>query len=81
MEKLKEYKALIIIGLIILGGAFYWFQLRPVQIKKECYQKHLSTPPDLSYAHYLEQKDNPVKENTTPYGEEAYGRCLLEHGL
>jgi len=27
---------LIIIILAILGGAFYWFQWRPSQIRKEC---------------------------------------------
>lgn len=36
MEKIKEYKGIIIIVLVILGIAFYWFQLRPVSIKKNC---------------------------------------------
>ena len=30
---------LIIIILAILGGAFYWFQWRPSQIRKECYDR------------------------------------------
>ena len=26
----------LIIGVSLAGGAFYWFELRPIQIKKEC---------------------------------------------
>lgn len=36
MEKIKQYKYIILIALIILGISFYWFQIRPSQIKKEC---------------------------------------------
>lgn len=36
MKKIKEYKGIIIIVLILILGAFYWFQLRPNQIRKEC---------------------------------------------
>jgi len=36
MEKIKQYKYIILIVLIILAGAFYWFQLRPTMIRKEC---------------------------------------------
>jgi hypothetical protein len=36
MQKIKEYKGIIIIILILILGAFYWFQVRPTQIRKEC---------------------------------------------
>lgn len=37
MEKfIKENKNIIVICVIILGLLFYWFQLRPVSIKKNC---------------------------------------------
>lgn len=36
MEKLKQYKYIIFILLLVLGFVFYWFQLRPTQIRKEC---------------------------------------------
>jgi len=29
MQKLKEYKYIILIGIVILGGAFYWYEYRP----------------------------------------------------
>ncbi len=37
MEKLKQYKYIILIGIFILGLAFYWYEVRPSNIKKECY--------------------------------------------
>ncbi len=36
MENIKKYKLIILITLVFLGGCFYWFELRPIQIKKEC---------------------------------------------
>ena len=36
MEKIKEYKYIILIGLLVLGIIFYWFQIRPTQIVKNC---------------------------------------------
>jgi len=37
MEKIKQYKYVILIALIVLGFNFYWFEWRPTQIKKRCY--------------------------------------------
>lgn len=78
MKKLKEYKV-IILGLIILGFVFYWFQLRPVQIKKECFSKHLAPRDGSLYEQYLREKNDPI--NNLPAGEKAYDNCLREHGL
>ena len=36
MEKIKEYKGIIILTLVVFGGAFYWYEWRPTQIRKEC---------------------------------------------
>ncbi|KKU81028.1 MAG: hypothetical protein UY07_C0027G0009 [Parcubacteria group bacterium GW2011_GWA1_47_8] len=37
MEKIKEYKGIIILILVVLGGAFYWYEWRPTQIRKDCF--------------------------------------------
>ncbi len=37
MEKTKQYKYTILIFLITLGAAFYWYELRPYLVKKDCY--------------------------------------------
>ncbi len=34
MEKLKQYKYIILVALIILGASFYWFHYRPGHIEK-----------------------------------------------
>ena len=36
MEKLKQYKYIILIALIILGFIFYWYSYRPYRITKLC---------------------------------------------
>lgn len=35
--KNKGLLILVILGVVILGIAFYWYGYRPSQIKKECY--------------------------------------------
>ena len=34
---------LLLIVLLALGLAFYWYELRPTQVKKECYKKSINT--------------------------------------
>ncbi len=43
MEKLKQYKYIIFIILIILGFSFYWFQVRPSNIKSDCSDRYLNS--------------------------------------
>lgn len=47
MKKIKEYKVIIIIVLIVVLGSFYWFQLRPTNIRKNCSQKITIIPADI----------------------------------
>lgn len=47
MEKVKEYKGLIIIVLVLIIGSFYWTQVRPVQIKKDCSSFTETIPADV----------------------------------
>lgn len=37
-------KQLLIIILVIIAGYFYWFQIRPAQIRKECHDYAYGTP-------------------------------------
>ena len=36
--KLNDWKFIILI-ILIIGGAFYWYEWRPAQINKECLKK------------------------------------------
>lgn len=44
MEKLKQYRYIILIALAILGLAFYWYEWRPIQIRKSCFNTSESFP-------------------------------------
>lgn len=32
----KQHWILIVIGLLLIGGVFYWYQYRPSEIRKRC---------------------------------------------
>lgn len=46
MSKLKEYYLLIILTLMLMGGAFYWYELRPMQMIKKCNDKAINEAKD-----------------------------------
>ena len=75
MEKLKQYKHIILLALLILGFVFYWFQLRPTNIRKECYKDT-----------YIDATDK-ISELDKKYGiydernERDYEKCLRSKGL
>lgn len=87
MEKLKEYKYIIIIMLLILGLGFYWYELRPGQIKKECEgiatedaRKSLKTKVELGADELYKvaaEKDLFLKDDYKSY----YEHCLSRNGL
>lgn len=63
-----HYKIVILI--LVVVGTFYWFQVRPAQIKKEC-------------AHYAQKL--ACDENDGGCEKERYDfrfkKCLSEYGL
>ncbi|MES2023855.1 MAG: hypothetical protein V4439_04170 [Patescibacteria group bacterium] len=60
MKKIKENKEIVIIVVLVLGFLFYWFQLRPVMIKKNCSWFTEVTPADIGIT--KEQADiNKIK--------------------
>lgn len=69
----KQYIGLIILVVIIFASLFYWYEYRPSQIKKECYNaaKEKAIERDgLSNGQFR-------KESYDTY----YGWCLQEKGL
>jgi hypothetical protein len=69
MEKIKQYKYIIIVALIILVGIFYWFQIRPAQARKECIKRYPNAfgRADIGRLMIIDQP--------------GYEKCLREHGL
>lgn len=41
MEKVKQFKYIIILVLVILGFVFYWYSWRPSNIVKACADRYL----------------------------------------
>lgn len=57
----------MVLIVIMVSSAFYWFQLRPAQIRKECAWQALHSGLQL-----IRQGD---------FDQRVYDKCLLEHGL
>lgn len=78
MNKLKEFKYIIIVTLLVIGGAFYWFQYRPSQIKKECSS---SSSEKMNQTHREFHTTTSIEEVKKIVYELEYGKCLNERGL
>jgi hypothetical protein len=68
MKKLKEYRVIIIIVLIILGFTFYWFQIRPVSIKKSC-----------SWISEIIPSDNGITREQAEINKIAFEQCKIDN--
>lgn len=73
MEKIKEYKGIIIIVLVILGLAFYWFQVRPAKIIKRCIEAYPKAFDNMSSG-FISYRANISDKS-------HYDKCLREWGL
>lgn len=74
MNKIKEYKWIILITLLILGFSFYWFSWRPSEIRKDCFQK------EYSYVYYPTSESNRLVGNALDFNYE-YLKCVRFFGL
>lgn len=64
----NKYSILI---LLLITALFYWFQLRPSQIRADCMKKNLD---------YFSGKGNINAALAEP-GDDFYKACLRGHGL
>jgi len=65
---------LIIIILAIIGGAFYWYEWRPSQIRKSCQEKIEKQDKEL-FADVVKSRIMGAKEG------DVYDFCLRKSGL
>lgn len=76
MEKLKQYKYIILMALLILGFIFYWFELKPYLIKKSCFKEALPieyADPTYNLTQHLAQ--------WRARSDEIYTLCLKRNGM
>jgi len=74
MKKIKEYKYILLIILLVLGLAFYWFEFRPMTIKRSCSVVEVTG----SYVPVARRVDKIGYMKAT---EEEYEFCLQRYGL
>ena len=86
----KSIKKLGIILLLIVGSAFYWFAIRPSEIKKECAMVHQEWEKYIEENYCQSTKTIEclkMEAKLTRYNlriddrEKEYEQCLREHGL
>jgi|GEM_PF-3335682 len=66
METLKkDSKGIVIVVLVILAGVFYWFQIRPTQIKKEC-----------SWTTETYEADSGITKEQAEINKKIYENCV-----
>lgn len=90
MDKLKQYKYIILIQLIILGFAFYYFSLRPSIARKDCVvwatekATTITIKPKIEGGGYFSQKYGDEKQTSTfeptDYNQ-FFKMCLQKKGL
>jgi hypothetical protein len=68
----KQYFGIIMLGLLILGGAFYWYEYKPSKIKQQC-----SAEARFDQRAILEPNDSKRQEVINMYYED----CLMRFGI
>jgi len=71
MNKIKEYKGIIILVLIFVLGAFYWFEYRPTKIKERC----------SADARFDTRADTLFGDEYQKFINDYYDDCLMRFGL
>ncbi|OHA97742.1 MAG: hypothetical protein A3G47_02470 [Candidatus Zambryskibacteria bacterium RIFCSPLOWO2_12_FULL_39_45] len=82
MEKLKQYKYIILLAVLLFGFTFYWFQIRPTQIIKGCIKdnpKAFETPRNTDSE--LFRINNLIENGLIDTDKTGYQKCLREQGL
>lgn len=66
----KKAVSLIVCGVLLVGGVFYWFSLRPSSIRSKCDRKARDFARIEGEVTFYANKYNPT-----------YSACLHEHGI
>ncbi|MEI7424819.1 MAG: hypothetical protein WCK10_01725 [Candidatus Staskawiczbacteria bacterium] len=80
----KQYYIIIVFALLVIGGVFYWFELRPYFGKRECYKvaenlRQMDIGLDIYYLeHGITTTD---RDDSNKYFNDDYNTCLMEKGL
>ena len=70
MKFLKENWAIVLLAVVILGGAFYWYELRPIPIRKLCTELTWKT-----------LKEQHIQIDNAYFATSYYNSCITNEGL
>ncbi|MBI2049857.1 MAG: hypothetical protein HYT35_00140 [Candidatus Staskawiczbacteria bacterium] len=73
--------SLLIIIVIAIGGAFYWFQLRPIQIRKDCFSRVEKVKNGEVKSDKFNMDEALAREGVQKAIDILYNNCLIEKGL
>ncbi len=82
MNKQKYF--VIALVLLVLGGGFYWYELRPSSIKKDCFNKaNTEKEKALNWDNtYVMNGGNLTKRaDYDKIFNDEYSKCLMENGI
>lgn len=80
----KQHYIIIVLAFVIIGGAFYWYELRPLSLKKDCFTKA-----DTAKQTALNADNNAVmsgleltkRADYDKIFNDEYSKCLMENGI
>lgn len=77
--KISTKNILIVLVVVLIGFGFYWFQVRPSEIKKNCIKEIESTSGGTAYQQFLKETGGINLELPEVGGK--YKACLARNGL
>lgn len=76
--------SLLVIIVIIIGGAFYWFQIRPADIRKECLTEAQKYSRSIAETELKLENEGFAITKKADYEKietEKFNECLINRGL
>ena len=81
---MKKYYIIVALALVILGGAFYWYELHPLSLKRDCFTKA-----DTAKQTALNADDNVItsgleltkRADYEKIFNDEYSNCLMGNGI
>lgn len=73
-----------IIGVLVIVTSFYWFGIRPGEVRKDCWESAKKMASDVAAMEMAVENKGQVIEKKADYEKvrgDRYKACLLEHGL
>ncbi len=69
---------------LIIAISFYWFGIRPGEVRKDCWENAKKMASDVAAMEMAVESKGQVIEKKADYEkvrDDRYKACLLEHGL